>query len=134
MKRIVRNQFTYEEKRRKAKKITMPKSLTIPGQETKLRTILEQHSRGMALPPDKEGQYFGEVDVPDFEGMDLVDLMEYTKELKDTITEMQVRVKEETKIREEQTKKELEKFQKVQDFLERNPEGIQEKEDKHGVS
>lgn len=128
MSRNVRNQFTYNKKRKKVKKVKMPKSMTIPGQETKLRAILAQHSRGMALPPDKEGQYFGDVDVPDFEGMDLVDLMEYTQHLKNTISEMQKKVKEENELMQQQTQEELEKFQKVQEFLEKNPGGVSKEE------
>lgn len=75
-------------KPRQLKDFGKQKSMTIPGQEQSLRQILAQHSRGMPLPEDTKGQYFGDLDVPDFEEMDLTDLMEYTKDLKDDILDM----------------------------------------------
>lgn len=80
------NQFTYTP--RVLKDLGKQRSVTIPGQSQSLKQILAQHSRGMPLPPDSKGQYFGELDVPDFEEMDLTDLMEYTRDLRDDIHDM----------------------------------------------
>ena len=91
MKRTLRNWYTY--KPTKQKPMT-GKSCTIPGQATSIKSILEKHSRGIPLPQNTEGQYFGDTDVPDFEGMDLVDIAEYTKNLQQETRRLQAQIKE----------------------------------------
>lgn len=90
-KRVIRTWHTYEPA---ILKPMTAKSCTIPGQATSIKKILEQHSRGIPLPQNTEGQYFGDIDVPDFEGMDLVDIAEYTKNLQDETRRLKVEIQE----------------------------------------
>lgn len=89
------NQFTY--KPRKSGKYTPPKHNVIPGQAVSVRELLEKHSRGMPLPPSKEGQYFEDTDVPDFDTMDLSDVHNYITDLKDKTEKLKKQIQEEEK-------------------------------------
>lgn len=87
------NQFTY-----KNKKYGKPKKREIhvvPGQAVSIKEILDKFSRGMPPPPGKEGQYFGDVDVPDFERMDKIELQQYAMDLAEETKQLKMRVKQE---------------------------------------
>ena len=84
--RTILNWFTYQPKTdKKARKKLQKPSMTVPDQAISIRKILEQHSRGMPLPPDVKGQYFGDINVPDFDSMDLSEIYDYKKDLQETI-------------------------------------------------
>lgn len=63
--------------------------ITVPNTMPTLRKLLEQHSRGMPLPPAREGQYFGDIDVPEFDQMDPIEVKEYRDNLRQDIDELQ---------------------------------------------
>lgn len=111
------NQFTYKPKTRK--RLGKRQRLTIPGQAISVKEILAKHSRGMPIPKDNHGQYFGEIDVPDFESMDLTEIADYTKELK-ALTEnleSQLKQRSEEKENEQKGEKSTEMVHKEQDVV-----------------
>lgn len=69
--------------------------ITVPNTTPSLRKLLEQHSRGMPLPQSKEGQYFGDIELPDFDQMDPIEVKEYRDNLRDDIDELRSRQKAE---------------------------------------
>lgn len=86
------NQFTYV-----PRKMAFNPGLriTIPGQAVGLRKMLQQYSTGMPLPQPPADDFYGDMDVPDLQEMDLHDIREYTLALKkhvsDLSRELQVR-------------------------------------------
>jgi len=63
--------------------------ITVPNTTPSLRKLLEQHSRGMPLPQEREGQYFGDMEVPDFEQMDPIEIKEFRDNLRADIDNME---------------------------------------------
>lgn len=87
----VRTWATY--KRKKFVDLGHQNSTTIPDQAVSIKQILAQHSRGMPLPAERAGQYFGDSDhVPDFEVMDKMEILDWKRENQDRIQELKAEI------------------------------------------
>lgn len=115
--RNVRNWFTYKPQEVDIEAIQQRKqpNQVVPGQSMSAKEILEKYRRGMPLPPPKEGQYFGDLDVPDFDTMDLTEIDQWKKDFEETLQAAKDNVKKEE---EQKATDQKESFTKaVQDAL-----------------
>lgn len=69
------------------------KSKTIPDQAVSVAEMLFKYSRGIPLPQERQGEYFGDVFIPDFGAMDISELAEYKMELMSNQKELEAQLK-----------------------------------------
>jgi len=75
---------------------------TVPDQNLSIRQLLDRHSRGLPLgATNHQGEYF-ETEIPQFD--DLVDMMEYKKELVKEHEELTKKIEAEQKAQAEKQK------------------------------
>ncbi len=67
-------------------------SMTVPDQATPLKVLLANYTRGV-IPPMRTGEYLGDVEVPDFDRMDLSEIQEYYENLNAEIDQLTKAVK-----------------------------------------
>jgi hypothetical protein len=92
MKKNIRTIFT---KYKREYEVINGKSLTIPDQTMSIEQIMKRYAAGMSLGgTNKVPIYNGEEDVPDFKRMDLAEIEEYKRGLKQYIQERQINIEE----------------------------------------
>lgn len=102
---MFRTHYSFENHDKSCHVNTLP-SETIPGQAMSVPEIIKRSQRGLPVPGSREPLYTGEIEMPDFQRMDLADLWAFKQDNDAVIREYEKAVKEaDEKLKQEKIQK-----------------------------